>query len=57
MTMKVAPIHSVKPFAPHKYHDNDRCTERNNIERENVRQGTGGRPLCDHCERLNREGK
>jgi hypothetical protein len=55
--MKVAPIYSVRPYAPHKYHDNDRCTERNNIERENVRQGTGGRPLCDHCERLNREGK
>lgn len=54
---KVAPTYSVKPYAPQVYHDNDKCTERNNIERENVRSGTGGRPLCQHCAALNRSGK
>lgn len=49
---KVSPIYSVKPSARQVYHNDNRCTERNNIERENVRQGTGGRPLCDHCARL-----
>lgn len=39
------------------YHNNNRCTERNNIERANLRQGTGGNRLCETCKRLNREGK
>ena len=34
------------------YHDNNKCTERNNIERKNVRQGTDGKNKCDHCKRL-----
>ena len=54
---RVAPTYSVKPNTPNVYHNNDKCTERNNIERENVRQGDGGRPLCQHCARLNAEGK
>jgi hypothetical protein len=49
---KVAPIHSKKPSAPQVYHDDDQCTERNNIEKENIVPGTGGRPKCDHCKRL-----
>lgn len=49
---KVAPFHSVKPNAPQVYHNNDKCTEGNNIEPENKRSGTGGRPLCKHCDRL-----
>ena len=55
---KVPPIYSAKPYAPQVYHDNNRCTERNNIEKENVRSGTGGsgRKLCDHCADLNRRG-
>ena len=24
----------------------------NNIERENLREGTGGKPLCKECEKL-----
>jgi hypothetical protein len=52
-----SPIYSVKETARKVYHNNNKCTERNNIEPANVRQGTGGRPLCDHCDRLNREGK
>lgn len=54
---KVQPIYSVKNTDRKVYHDNDKCTERNNIERENVRHGTDGRPLCEHYARLNREGK
>lgn len=49
---KVAPIYSAKETDRKVYHDNDKCTERNNIEPANVRQGTGGRPLCEHCSRL-----
>ncbi len=52
--MKVAPVHSIKEAV---HHDNDKCTERNNIERENLRQGTGGKPLCQHCARLDAQGK
>lgn len=39
----------------HVHHDNTRCTEGNNIERQYLRQGTGGKPLCKHCERLDNE--
>ena len=46
--------HSVKDHT--KYHNNNRCTEGNNIERENMRPGDGGRPLCKHCDDLNRKG-
>lgn len=52
--MKVPPVHSIKEQV---HHDNNQCTERNNIERENLRQGTGGKPLCQHCARLNAQGK
>lgn len=40
----VAPTHSVKPNSPRVYHNQDRCTERNNIEAGSSRKGTGGRP-------------
>ncbi|WP_214073902.1 hypothetical protein [Mucilaginibacter sp. dw_454] len=49
---KVAPFHSVKLNAPKVYHDNSSCTEGNNIETENKRSGTDGRPKCAHCTRL-----
>lgn len=51
---QVAPFHSVKESV---HHNNNQCTEGNNIERENLRQGTGGKPLCQHCNKLAREGK
>jgi len=54
IAMKVAPCHSIKQNV---HHDNDKCTERNNIEKENWRAGTGGKPLCQNCAKLNREGK
>jgi hypothetical protein len=57
MTMpKVAPFHSKRP-GTNKHHNNDKCTEGNNIEKEYWASGTGGHPLCDHCDRLNKEGK
>ena len=52
-----SPWHSKKPNTPNVYHNNDKCTEGNNIESYYLVQGTGGRPLCKHCERLNKEGK
>ncbi len=39
------------------YHNNTECNTGNNIEKENVRPGTGGKKLCDECKRLNAEGK
>jgi hypothetical protein len=54
--MKVAPFHSSRPGET-VHHDNNRCTEGNNIESYYKKSGTGGRPLCKHCERLDAEGK
>ena len=54
---KVAAFHSKKPDARSVYHNNDKCTEGNNIERYYWAPGTGGRPLCEHCARLNAQGK
>ena len=34
------------------YHDNDKCTEGNNIETYYWVPGTGGRRKCEHCARL-----
>jgi hypothetical protein len=38
------------------YHNNPNCQTGNNMDPENVRQGTGGKPLCGECERLNNAG-
>jgi hypothetical protein len=46
---KTSPWHSIKQTV---HHDNTKCTEGNNIEAENRRVGTGSKPLCDHCRRL-----
>jgi len=54
---RVAPFHSKKPDTRNVYHDNNKCTEGNNIERYYLAQGTAGRPRCEHCDRLDREGK
>lgn len=48
---KVAAFHS-KLSGTSVYHDNNQCTEGNNIEAKNRASGTGGRPKCDHCKRL-----
>lgn len=34
------------------HHNDTNCNTGNNIERENVRQGTGNKPLCKECARL-----
>lgn len=49
---KTAPWYSVKPTDRRVYHDDNACTEGNNIETQNRRPGTDGRPKCEHCKRL-----
>ena len=49
--MKVNPFHSKLP-GTNRYHDNNQCTEGNNIEKGNRVSGTGGHPKCEHCKRL-----
>jgi hypothetical protein len=39
------------------YHNNTACHTGNNIERENLRAGTGGKPLCKMCALLNAQGR
>ena len=51
--MRTNPWHSVKLNVPQVYHNDTECKTGNNIEAENVRQGTGGRPLCKECAGLN----
>ncbi len=46
---KKSPWHSIKMDV---YHDNTECNTGNNIERENLRSGTGGKRLCQECKRL-----
>ncbi len=41
-------------------HDNDVCTERNNIEWRYLKTGraaSGGARLCGHCRELNEQGR
>jgi hypothetical protein len=38
------------------YHNNPNCQTGNSIKAENVLQGTGGKPLCGECEKLNSAG-
>jgi hypothetical protein len=47
---KTAAWYSVKQSV---YHNNSRCNTGNNIELGDLRQGTGGRPLCQECYSLN----
>jgi hypothetical protein len=49
-----APWHSIKQ---HVHHDNTNCNTGNNIESENLRQGTGGKPKCQECANLDSAGK
>ena len=46
---KVAPFHAKDSDV---YHDNNKCTEGNNIETRNRQSGTGGKKKCSHCSRL-----
>lgn len=49
-----APWYSIKEDV---YHNNSNCKTGNNIEKENLRQGTGGKRLCTECKTLNESGK
>ena len=49
---KVAPFHSKLETDRKVYHDENTCTEANNIETKNRVAGTGNRPKCDHCKRI-----
>ncbi len=40
-----------------RHHNNTLCTEGNNIETYYRAPGTGGKPLCVHCQRLNLQGR
>jgi hypothetical protein len=51
---KKSPWHSIKRSI---HHNNSNCNTGNNIEKENLKQGTGGHPLCSECAKLNKEGK
>lgn len=46
--------HSIKRQV---HHNNSNCNTGNNIEAENRRSGTGGKPLCEECKDLNSQGK
>ena len=46
---KISPWNSVKEDI---HHNNNNCNSGNNIERENRREGAGGKPLCKECAKL-----
>jgi len=49
LPMRKNPWHSVKQSI---HHVCSNCNTGNNIERENLREGTGGKPLCKECHDL-----
>jgi hypothetical protein len=49
---KVSPWHSSRDSDRKVYHDETKCTEGNNIEDRYRKQGTGGRPKCEHCKKI-----
>ena len=51
---KKSPWHSIHSDV---YHNNDRCNTGYNIDPQDLRQGTGGKPLCNECNSLNRAGR
>lgn len=52
--MKKDPWHSIKQSV---HHNNTECNTGNNIEQENLRSGTGGKPLCKECADLSAKGR
>jgi hypothetical protein len=51
---QVGPWHSAKETV---HHDNTECRAGNDIAGEDLRPGTGGKPLCGECADLDLEGK
>lgn len=52
----VAPWHS-KDERPEKYHNNTRCGPGSEIPEHKRESGTGNKPLCKDCAKLNSENK
>jgi hypothetical protein len=52
--MQTRPWNSIKE--PH-YHNNTNCGPGSEIPRHNRQEGTGGKPLCRDCAKLNSEGR
>lgn len=50
---RTSPWHSIKSDV---HHNHTHCNTGNNIESENRREGTGGKPLCSECAELNAQG-
>ncbi len=40
-----------------RHHVCTNCNTGNNIEKENLREGTGGKPLCDECKEWIKRGQ
>ena len=38
------------------YHNNPSCQTGNSMDPENVQRGTGGKTLCEECQKLNNAG-
>ena len=55
--VKVAAFHSKKPGIRPVYHDNKACPEGRKIEAEHLASGTAMRPRCEHCAKLQAQGK
>ena len=53
--MRVSAFHSKKN--PGVYHVCTKCTEGNNIEKENKTPGTGGGTMCSRCKELVSKGE
>ena len=51
---KVAPFHSKKE---NHHHDNNKCGPGSEIPAHNRESGTGGKPLCNDCKKLNDKGE
>jgi hypothetical protein len=54
--VKAYPWHSSR-VGETVHYDNAACTEGNNVEVYYWKPGTGGRPLCFHCFRLDQAGR
>ncbi len=55
--VKVAAFHSKKPGIRPVYRDNKACPEGSRIETQHLASGTAMRPRCEHCTKLQAQGK